>query len=590
MVQAVFPVERARDEIDPESDLYGLLFDPARTQEWIETFLTIEDPRGRIVKFELFPQQKMMLDEFTGRDVTIKSRQTRASSLILARNLRRMTTGFGLKCLVMFQDDQTTQLARARIEHHLRDLKTAGLPYEVVRSNKEEIVIGEEMQNRYIFGSGEERVAGRAYAAQIVHLSELAHWKPENIGKLLGGITPAVPGAPDGWFDIESTPNGADGEFYEYSFDAHEGVKDPLNPWTLHFYPWWIEPRYYVGELDSGADIQLAPGDLQRLIKSFAADSHEASLMQEHNLSIQQILWRRSTEADLARTGVPFLQEYVETFDTAFITGEENFFASPDGIDHIKYYKTQVAEPSEKLDKLPWKGADVSFYGSNLYVWERPDPKHDYVGYVDSAEGGASREADFSALVVINARTHHHSATLRLKCAPSEMGAMACAVMAFYNHGLLGGERGTYGSATLERIQDLHYPNLYYHVDYEKPNPQPEAWIYPTQPHRDQILRCYRESIFERQFLTRDATLVAEMGTFSWTKVRSTGQLKAKAKKRRHDDMVIAAAGAEFIAVRSGRFIGPRREAEADTLIVGAGGMVIGRVGAQEYTPHAFLR
>ncbi len=591
MVKAALPAERAREEVDPDSDLHGLLFDDNRTQEWIETFLTIEDPRGRIVPFKLFPQQKMMLDDFTGRDITVKGRQTRASSLILARNLRRMTTSFGVKALVMAQDDQTTQLFRARIEHHLRDLKAAGLHYPIIRSNKEEIVIGEEMQNRYIFGSGEERVAGRAYAAQIVHLSELAHWKPENAGKLLGGITPAVPGPPDGWFDIESTPNGADGEFYGYALDAHESENDPLNQWNLRFYPWWFEPRYYVGEVGSEADIQLPPGQVEQLLRDFAPDGHESSLIHDHQLSIQQLLWRRSTEADLARTGVPFLQEYVESFDTAFITGEENFFSSPDGMDHLKWYKSQASAPAEKISELPWKGATVSFYGPNLFVWERPDPKNDYVGYVDSAEGGSSRDSDFSALVVVNARTHHHAATLRLKCAPSEMGAMACAVMSFYNTALLGGERGTYGSATLERIQDLQYPNLYYHIDYEKPNAKPEVWIYPTQAHREQILRVYRESVFERQFLTRDATLVSEMGTFSWEKLR-TGQMKARAKKRRHDDMVIAAAGAEFIVVRSGRFAGPRKNVagDASTLIVGRGGLVVQREDPNQYRPHSFLR
>ena len=161
--------------------------------------------------------------------------------------------------------------------------------------------------------------------------------------------------------------------------------------------------------------------------------------------------------------------------------------------------------------------------------------------------------------------------------------------MSFYNTGLLGGERGTYGSATLERIQDLHYPNIYYHVDYDKPNEQPVAWIFPTGKRREEILRCFRESVFERQFLTRDATLVSEMGTFSWEKSRSGG-LKAQAKRRRHDDTVIAAAGAEFIATRSGRFTRPRREHEAETLIVGRGGMVISRVAPGADPPPPFLR
>ncbi len=589
---ASLPAERAQQEVDPESDLYGLLFDPSKTQAWIESFLTIPDTQGRVVDFHLFPQQVQILDDFTGRDITVKARQTRCSSLILARNLRRMTTSFGIQCLVMTQDDQTTNGFRLRIKHHLKDLKARGLDYPIVLDNKEEIVIGHDMQNRYLFGSGEERVAGRAYSAQIVHLSELAHWKPENSGTLLGGITPAVPGAPFGWFDIESTPNGADGDFFTYAQEAND-PPTPYNRWNLHFYSWWLEPRYYVGLLGSDADIQLPPGELGKYTKSFVPNAHETQLMADNGLSIQQMLWRRGTESELAKTGVPFLQEYVEDFDSCFITGEENFFSSLDGVDHIKAYKSLVLEPDMKLDALPWNGASVSFYGSNLRIWERPDPKHDYVGYVDAAEGGNSKDSDYSALSVVNARTHHHVATLRLKCSPSEMGAMACAVMAYFNHGLLGGERGTYGSATLERINELQYPNIYYHVEHSaaKSKNAIEQWIYPTVQHRQEILRVFREAVFDRSFVSRDGILVNEMGTFSWEKTRP-GVLKARAKKRKHDDLVISVAGAEFIAQRSGRFTGPRRVQEADTLVVGAGGQVMSRIPASQMAaqPKGFFR
>ena len=110
-----------------------------------------------------------------------------------------------------------------------------------------------------------------------------------------------------------------------------------------------------------------------------------------------------------------------------------------------------------------------------------------------------------------------------------------------------------------------------------------------TEAHREAILTNFRESVVERQFLTRDATLVSEMGTFAWSKARD-GRSKAKAKRRRHDDMVIASAGAEFIAVRSGRFTRPRREAQPETLVVGRGGLVTSRFQEDEYVPHEFLR
>ena len=166
---------------------------------------------------------------------------------------------------------------------------------------------------------------------------------------------------------------------------------------------------------------------------------------------------------------------------------------------------------------------------------------------------------------------------------------MACAVMQYYNKGLLGGERGTYGSAALERIRDLHYPNIYYHVDYNKPNrKKPEAWIYPTQEHRDEILRVFREAVFERLFLTRDDNVVQEMGSFSWEKVRGgEGGMKARAKKRKHDDLVIACAGANFIAARYSRIRLEQQDKEPmQEIVVDSSGIVIEtgpRSGAQPW-------
>ena len=320
------------------------------------------------------------------------------------------------------------------------------------------------------------------------------------------------------------------------------------------------------------------------------ADVHDAEI-ERH--AIEQLIWRRWRERDLLKTGVPFLQEMVEDIDSCFITGEGNFFSSPDGIDHLAHYKAQTADPSFRLDELPYGDAKISFYGPNLHIWERSDPASLYVGYMDCAEGGVGRENDYTALVVVNAFTRHHAATLRLRAAPSECGAMACAVMLYYNKGMLGGERGTYGSAALERIRDLHYPNIYYHVDYNKAQrTKPEAWIYPTQGHRDEILRVFRESVFERTFLTRDDNVVSEMGSFSWEKVRGgEGGMKARAKKRRHDDLVIACAGAVFLAQRFARSRMNQVQDEQPTheIVVGPSGVVMSK-GPINSGPQPWMR
>lgn len=573
---ASFPAELAEGELDPQSPESRLLFDPSpeATIDWIETFLSVPTERGTVVPFRCYPQQKLMAMEQTGRDITVKGRQTRASSFILARNLRRMTTNFGLKCLVMTNKDEITAQFRARIEHHLNDLRSHGLDYPVVFRNKDELVIGKQMECRFMFASGEERVTGRGYSAHIVHASEVAWWKPESAGDLMGGIVPSVPGPPNGWMDLESTPNGAEGLFYEYAQDALSG--DPLQSWRLHFYPWFLEPRYRAGTTED-CDFFLDREMLEDLLSSFTPDYREQSLMKEHDLDPEQILWRRWRKREMSKTGIPFEQEYVESITDCFITGSENFFVSPDGIDHISKYRMQCSDPIDRKEELQYRNSSISFYGPNLQIWEYPDPKAMYVGFCDLAEGGTSRDHDYSTMVVLNCLTRHHVATLRLKCAPSEFGAMACAVGQYYNWATIGGERGGYGSAALERIRDLTYPKVYYHLDYGSKKAA-EPWIHPTQQHRDEILRVFREGVFEHSFHTRDKNLVLEMGTFDWQKVGATkATYKARARKRKHDDLVIAAAGAAFVSQRIFRFSAGRRNEEPEELIVGMNGLVMRR-------------
>lgn len=556
---------------------------PAATQDWIETFLTVPTPQGAVVEFKLFPQQKQMLADQTGRDITVKGRQTRASSLFLARNLRRMTNSFGLKCLVGTNSDQNTAMFRDRIRHHLRDLDRAGLHYDIVLDNKDEIVIGKEMQNRFVFASGEERTTGRSYSAHIVHLSEVAFWRPETASELIGSIIPAVPGPPAGWFDMESTPNGAEGIFYEYAHDA-EGT-DPLQGWQVHLYPWHMEPRY-AGGIDASCDLRLSRDVFDQLVREFSPDPREQYLIEAFGLTVGQILWRRWRARELERTGVPFLQEYVEDLQSCWITGEQNYFTSPDGSDHLSYYRDQCIEPFKKMVELPFKNSNVSFHGPNLHIWELPAPGVKYVAYCDLAEGGTGRDHDFSVCQVVNAQSRHHAASLRLKCAPSEFGAMACAVAQYYNNATLGGERGNYGSAALDRIKELGYGNVYYHVDYEK-NSKPTPWIYPNQQHRDEILRVLREAVFDHSVLTRDKVTVSEMGTFDWHKVGFQRQgYKAKARKRRHDDCVIGLAGALFVGQRVYRAPAPRNPNEPEEVVVGRHGVVMSRGNRAGQRPY----
>lgn len=560
------------DELDEPTN--WLLLDPSPEAQiaWAESLLTIDNEHGAIVAFKTYPQQRMMAMEATGRDNTVKGRQTRASSWILARNLRRMTTGNGLKCVIGTQDDQTTATFKARLNHHLKDLARFGLEYKLEKDNKDEIVIS-GLENRFMFVSGHERVTGRAYTGHIVHFSEVSHWDNDNARKLLGDIIPAVPGPPHGWFDIESTPNGAEGAFYEYVIDAKP--KNPDSMWTTHFYPWWLEPRYRIGLDPMTCDKSMTPEEYARRRASFAPTFDETKLMEGFGLDEDQMIWRRIQTADLAKTSVPFSQEYPEDIDGCFVSASDNYFASPDGVDHLRWYRDQNTPPVLKFEELRYRGGMVSFYGPNLSVWEPPQPGATYCGYIDCAGGVLDVRSDNSALTVIDVHTLRNVATLWLKCAPDELAPMACAVMEYYNRGTLGGERDAFGLSCLNKIKELMYPNLWYYIDPNNPpemNHVMEAWAHPTQT-RDKVLMALRASVFTHRFLTNNGDLTREMGSFTWLKLRSRQQMKAAGRGMK-DDLVLSAAGAVFMAPSIAAGTSARTAGEARSIMVGLHGLV----------------
>jgi hypothetical protein len=572
----------AGDYDDPNVKRLFFGTEPQDEIDWIEELLSIDSETGKVVPFKLYPQQVQMSNNKTGRDITVKGRQTRASSYILAKNLRRMVTNWGLKCLVMTQDDQTTSTFRARIKHHLKDLEQHGFKFEIGLDNEDELEIL-DTDSRYIFGSGQEQTAGRAYTGHIVHLSEFAHWPLGTAGTLIGGITPSVPGPPAGWMDIESTPNGAEGQFYDMTMDSK--TFNPTSRWSTHFYPWWLEPRYRAGTTP-GIDLLYTEGEWEKLLKNFTPAVEEEKLMDEYDLDIGQVLWRRVRKSEQDKTSAPFLQEYVETLEGCFLTAGGNYFATPDGINHLEQYRQTVAPPKEIVENLP--GSSVSFSGGGLHVWQRPQLGLPYAVWVDCAGGGLDESADYTAIIVMDCVNMFIAARLCVKVAPDEAAPMAVAIAQYYNNALLGGERDAFGLTCVNKIQDIGYKNLWFFLEpgqtmsISKPIEKP--WGHPTQI-RQHILSSLRSKVFNGLFHTSDSWGVQQMGAFTWQKVTEKRHGLKEAGKGQKDDIVMCYAGLCYIApLASARYTGKRGQSapgtpvqENEVVVVGKHGLVLDR-------------
>ncbi len=92
-----------------------------------------------------------------------------------------------------------------------------------------------------------DRNAGRGATIQNLHCSEVARW-PGDAQETLEGLRAALPAT--GELVLESTPNGADGCFFEeWQRASAASGGDSL---VGHFFPWWWETEYAADAVDGG--------------------------------------------------------------------------------------------------------------------------------------------------------------------------------------------------------------------------------------------------------------------------------------------------------------------------------------------------
>lgn len=571
------------DFLGLSQDQLDLILHPDKEQEWIEALLTVPSEDRGLVRWVATEQQHRIL-ETTKRIkklVIIKGRQTRCSTILLAKAVRQATTTYGGNYVIITQTNDMTQNFRQFIQDRLQDLSDNGLEYEI-DTNNEKVLRLARMKSTFHFASAEQKVGLRGIqTAHWVHASEVAHWPEDSAKRIIGGLLPASP--PNGTFILESTPNGAAGQFYEKAMDA---IAEPGMPWTVQFYPWWLEKKYSIEAYEE--TLRDAGVDPDQLRFAFIPTAEEETLMARADLNANQILWRRMRARDLLSTGAYFAQEYPEDLMSCWLAAGICFFHD-DNMDHLDYYRSMCIPPARKLSELDYQDpvtglvSPVHLIGPSLHVWEEPKPGRKYVAFQDTS-AGIQVGGDYSALVVADVTQGiRHVATLRVRVLPDRVGEMAAAVCRWYNWAFLGVERNTYGLMAITRLQALHYPNLYYDV-INQPT-KPEVGWQTSEGSRSLMLNRLRATVLEHNLQLRDQVAVLEMGGFTWHHVQGrsgAGSWKAEAE-RGNDDMVMALAGLVTIApyapnrVKSGRttfYTGAAPKTNGD-IMVGAGGVVL---------------
>lgn len=362
-------------------------------------FLKILNKDKLLVPFHWNAAQRDFNAKRTGRDLVLKARQLGFTTNIQGELFRRAVTKTTTSLTLSHLSDATDKI-RMMADRFYENCKFGSIQPERKYANAS-LTTYPEFDSSCTIGTAGSVHVGRGDTFTDIHGSEVAFWKDAEAilaGAMQGGNPDVI---------LESTPNGAQGFFYELCMEAmsNQGV------WKLHFYPWWWDDAY---------QLPLADNEILKY------DDEEKELIKKYNLTAEQIKWRRNKQKELKGL---FPQEYPEDPTSCFLTSGNSYFFTGISIEDIN-----------KVFTAP-KGA--------VY-----NPTHEYFAGLDWGQS-----TDFTDMPVLDATDKCQVDLLHInKLAWKEQRKRVKDFSDKWHLKSIGCEMNSIGSVNFEALHDLGVP------------------------------------------------------------------------------------------------------------------------------------
>jgi len=401
--------------------------------------LTKDATKG-FVPFKLNDAQKVItssLDkqvEETGkvRAIILKARQQGISTYCSARVFWKSYFSPHSKSVILAHDSATSDALFTMSKSLISNMPIMLRPTQN-KSNAKEIIIkspayrDKEAIGSYRLYTAGSPEAGRGTTPTIAHLSEVAFWGFDS--QIISGMFQGISGAAGTEVILESTANGASGEFHRLWKGAISGE----NEYIAIFLPWYITKEY----------TRTPPANME-------LTTEEEKLVELYSLTNGQLYWRR---LKIGESGaVKFQQEYPATADEAFIVSGANVF---------NVEKLNALVPQEVIKKQEWDNSSKDFDShkeGKLDVFEFPQWDCNYVIAADVALGVGQ---DYSCAIVMDNKYRVVAMYRDNRIDPSLYGELLFYLGRKYNNALLCVESNSMGIATLQSLTQMEYVNLY---------------------------------------------------------------------------------------------------------------------------------
>ena len=416
---------------------------------FIEKFIKIKDKNGSIVPLKFNIPQEKFYDAIKSqaaqnkpiRLIVLKARQegisTATESIIFTNIINSSNKQAGI---ITHKDEATsnlynmTKLMYNNMPENFRPQTQYSNAKELVFNNDKGTGLNSSIRCMTAGSSG----VGRSYTFHFLHISEYAFW-PGKKHETLSGLLATVPDLPGTMVIIESTANGYE-DFKERWDKAVAGESDFLPV----FIGWNELPEY------------------QRFYDGFDLTEEEKELQLTHQLSYEQIAWRRHKINTECNGDIDmFKQEYPICPAEAFL-----------GTGSCIFDKEKLIQRLEKIkDKKPLK-IGLFLYEKNelsisnirwiddpngcIEIYEDPREGYPYVLAGDTAGIGS----DEFCGDVLNNITCDQVASLTIETDEDLYADQMYCLGKFYNDALIGIENN-YSTYPTKMLWNMSYPKQY---------------------------------------------------------------------------------------------------------------------------------
>ena len=463
---------------------------------------------------------KQLKEKGKVRAIILKARQQGFSTYCTNRVLWKSYYTPHSRSVVMAHDSATSDALFQMSKNAIKYMEPGLRPKEV-KSNAKEIIIqsphfakdeyGEKPVSSYRLYTAGSPEAGRGTTPTIAHLSEVAFWMYDE--KILAGLFQGISEADGTEVILESTANGAQGEFYRLWKDAVAGRND----YVAIFVPWFWTSEY---QRPVWPEFSLTPDEEEYLEK--VKDTTGTML------TLEQMHWRRLKVAEGGE--LKFRQEYPAYAEEAFVASGDNVF------DVDKLNKLIPESPVSIREFDPGTGFFDDKRGGSLQIFETASHSKSYIIGADVALGVGG---DYSAAVVMDSDRKVVALYRNNQVSPGDYGHALFYLGRYFNNALLAVESNSIGIGALQRLDDMNYVNLYKQTLIANINKEEgmRLGFRTTSSTKAPIIANLKSAISNDELNIPSVDIIEELKGYI-----HVGNNKTEASSGSHDDTVMALA------------------------------------------------